>query len=448
MYKTKYSGQNRHILKNGKDWFGMKKILSLFLSCSLLISALSLGVITSSANFGYSAQVIASEVKMIKTGLVGQKICFTDGDFKSALVLNDFKSITITEIPSSTEGTLLLSGRRIGKGRVVKRKNLGAMVFIPASDSVSQCSFKFTVDGYAGGAEIECVMKFTDKVNYAPEAGGDVVGVSTVKTQRDISVYGTLDGRDPEGDALEFIVVVYPKKGNITITEKESGRYCYTPSEGYTGNDKFTYVVRDEYGNYSEPVSVSIKVTDRLCETEYRDMSDRAEYNAAVAMTAMGIMNGRLVGDDLYFEPDKTVSRAEFVAMAMKCAGIRVDSTLTSTYFDDDAEISESLKGYIATAQCIGLINGDFKDGKLIFAPNEEITRYEAAKILSGLVGADSSAEESVFATDNDIPVWARAGVYAMCSLGVFDADDSATLSEMVTRADVASYLYKITEII
>ena len=426
----------------------MKKLLSTILFCAILASSLYLGAVPSSANFGISAEVVASEVKMIKTGLTGQKICFTDADFKSALVLNDFKSITITEIPSSTEGTLLLSGRRIGKGRVIKRKNLGAMVFIPASDSVSQCSFKFTVDGYAGGAEIECILKFTDKVNYAPEAGGDIVGVSSLKTQRDISVYGTLDGRDPEGDALEFMIVVYPKQGSISITEKESGRYCYTPSEGYTGNDKFTYVVRDEYGNYSEPVSVSIKVTDRMCETEYRDMTDRAEYNAAVTMTAMGIMNGRLIGDDLYFEPDKTVSRAEFVAMAMKCAEIRVDSTITSTYFDDDKEISESLKGYIATAQRIGLINGDFKDGKLIFSPNEEITKYEAAKILANLVGADSSAEESVFATDSSIPVWARAGVYAMCSLGVFDADDSATLSEMVTRADIASYLYKITEII
>ena len=426
----------------------MKKILSLFLLCSTLMVSLNLSALPASASFGYSAQVIASEVKMIKTGLSGQKICFTDADFKSALALNDFKSITITEIPSSTEGTLLLSGRRIGKGRVVKRKDLGALVFIPTTDSVDQCVLKFTVDGYAGGAEIECIIKFTDKVNYAPEAGGDVVGVSIVKTQRDISVYGTLDGRDPEGDTLEFIMVVYPKKGSITITEKESGRYCYTPNDGYTGNDKFTYVVRDEYGNYSEPVSVSIKVTDRLCETEYRDMTERAEYNAAVTMTAMGIMNGRLVGDDLYFEPDKTVSRAEFVAMAMKCAGIRVDSSLTSTYFDDDHEISESLKGYIATAQHIGLINGDFKDGMLLFSPNEEITKYEAAKILSSIIGSDSEAEESVFATDNSIPVWARAGVYAMCSLGVFDANDSASLSEMVTRADSASYLYKLTEII
>lgn len=411
------------------------------------MSVLCFSGLSSSAFFGLGAQVVASDVNMIKTGLIGQKICFTDGDFKSALALSDFDTITITEIPSSTEGTLLISGRRVGKGRVIKRKNLGSLVFIPASDSVSECKFKFTVDGYAGGAEIECILKFIDKVNYAPEAIGDSVGASNISTQESISVYGNLEATDPEGDALNYIIVTYPKRGVLTLTESDSGRYCYTPNDGYTGKDKFTFVARDEYGNYSEPVTVTVKVTDRMCDTVYRDMEEREEYNAAVAVTAMGIMNGRQVGDDLYFEPDITVTRAEFVAMAMKCAGIRADSSLTSTYFDDDADISPSLKGYIATAQRIGLVNGDFKNGNLVFSPNEEITRYEAAKILATLIGSDAEGEESVFATDNDIPVWARAGVYAMCSLGIFDGEDSASLSDKITKADVAEYLYKMSRI-
>ena len=426
----------------------MKKILSLLITASIITSVICLTAISASAYFGYGARVVASNVNMIKTGLIGQKICFTDGDFKSALALSDFDTITITEIPSSTEGTLLLSGRRVGKGRVIKRKNLGALVFIPASDSVSECRFKFTVDGYAGGAEIDCILKFIDKVNYAPEALGDSMGAASITTQEAISFFGNLDAHDPEGDAIEYIIVSYPKKGVLTLTESDSGRYQYTPTNGYTGKDKFTYVARDEYGNYSEPMTVSIKVSERMCDTVYRDMEEREEYNAAVAMTAMGIMSGRQIGDDLYFEPDETVSRAEFVAMAMKCAGLRADSTLTSTYFDDDSDISPSLKSYIATAQRIGLINGDFKDGKLLFSPDEEITRYEAAKILATLIGSDGEGEESVFALDNDIPVWARAGVYAMCSLGVFDAEDSASLSDSITRADVAKYLYKMADIV
>nr|MBE6545720.1 hypothetical protein [Oscillospiraceae bacterium] len=229
----------------------MKKTVSLIIAISVIVSVLCFGAIEASAFFGLGAQVVAANVNMIKTGLIGQKISFTDGDFKSALALANFDSITVTEIPSSTEGALLLSGRRVGKGRVIKRKNLGALVFIPASDSVTECSFKFTVEGYAGGAEIECILKFIDKVNYAPEALGDSVSASNIETQKSISVYGNLDGYDPEGDALEYIIVTYPKRGILTLTEHESGRYCYTPIGSYTGKDKFTYVVRDEYGNYS-----------------------------------------------------------------------------------------------------------------------------------------------------------------------------------------------------
>lgn len=423
----------------------MKKILSLVIVTALSVSILCLGVTSASAYWGYSAQVLASDVNMIKTGLVGQKICFSDADFKSALLLDSFDSITVTEIPSSTEGTLLLGGRRVGKGRVIKQKYLGTLVFIPASDSVSQCSFKFTVEGYAGGAEIECIMKFTDRVNYAPKIDSGSVATS-VSTQKSILVYGNMAATDPEGDAIEYIIVSYPQHGSITLVDASQGRYYYTPSGNFKGKDKFKYVARDEYGNYSKPVTVSIKVVDRMCDTEYCDMTDREEYNAAVAMTAMGIMSGRLLGDDLYFQPDETVTRAEFVTMAMKSIGIRADSTLGSTLFDDDGDISPSLKGYIATAQRIGLINGDFKEGKLVFSPNEEITKYEAAKILSTLIGADAEGEESVFATDSDIPVWARSAVTAMYSLGIFDEGSEDSLSSSVTRADVASYLYKISD--
>ncbi len=420
----------------------MKKILCLIISLAATLSLLCAGTIYGAAYFGIGMQVVASEVSMIKTGLIGQKLCFTDADFKSALVLSDFESITVTEIPSSTEGTLLLSGRRVGKGRVIKRKNLGSLVFIPASDSVSQCSFKFTVEKYAGGAEIECIMKFIDKVNYAPTATGDQTASLKVNTQESILVYGDLYGSDPEGDSIEYIIVSYPSHGRIEITDE--GRYCYTPNDGYKGKDKFKYVVRDEYGNYSTPATVNVKVSARMCDTVYRDMEYREEYNAAVAMTAMGVMSGKLVGDDLYFQPDETVTRAEFVAMAMKSVGIRADSTLISTYFDDNADIPESLRGYIATAQRIGLINGDFKDGKLLFSPNEPITEYEAATVLAHLIGIDSESEESIFEENSDIPVWARSSVSAMYSLGVFDLRQADSLSDSVTRADAASYLYRI----
>ena len=418
----------------------MKKTVVFILTLSILCGSAVCTGISALANMGSGVAAVAADVNMVKTGLCGKKICFSDADFKSALTLADFDTITVTKIPASTEGTLLIGGRRVGEGRVIKRKNLASLVFVPASGDVTECSFAFTVDGYAGGAEIKCILKFTDKLNYAPKTEEK----TSVTTQENISYFGHLTAVEPEGDGLKFMIVSYPKRGTLTLIDSESGKYRYTPAEDYTGTDKFVYVARDEYGNYSSLSTVSVRVSDRLCDTVYNDMEDRAEYNAAVAMTAMSVMGGTLVGDGIYFMPDGQVSRAEFVAMAMKCCGVRPDTTLTSTYFDDNCDIKAGLLPYVATAQRIGLINGDFDGKGLYFKPNDAITKYEAAGILARLLGTDENAEESVFASDDSIPIWARSGVAAMRTLGIFDTDELEDLSSYVTRADVAEYLYRL----
>lgn len=410
----------------------MKKTIALVLT---VIFVFGICAVTAGAFLGPGAQVIASDVKMVKTGLKGHKMTFTDSDFKSALCLSDFKALTVTSIPTSLDGTLLLGGRRVSEGREIQRKNLGGLVFVPASKSVSECSFKFKIDG---GSEIECVLKFIDKVNYAPS----LEEIPTVKTQQDITVYSSLSATDPEGDKLEYIIVSYPEEGRVCILD--GGKFCYTPNIEYTGEDKFTYVVRDGYGNYSAPSTVKIEVVNRMCDTVYIDMEERSEYNAAVAMTAMGLMGGKILGDDVYFNPDEEVSRAEFLTLAMKASGIRADSSLSASYFDDDSDIPLSLKPYVATAQRIGLINGDFVDGRLIYEPNKAITKYEAAKIMATLIGVDGEGEESVFATDEEIPLWARPAVSAMCMIGVFDIEDAEDSSAPVTRASAAEYFYRI----
>ena len=69
------------------------------------------------------------------------------------------------------------------------------------------------------------------------------------------------------------------------------------------------------------------------------------------------------------------------------------------------------------------------------------LARWRAPVLkISGI----SSGFSAPFATDNNVPIWARSGVNTMCTLGVFDNDDSSSLSEKITRGDVADYLLKI----
>ncbi len=415
-----------------------KKITALLLLTATLFSVFSL---VSTANFGTGVQVLSDECELIRTAPVGERITFSDADFKRALGVSDFKSITITSLPKSSEGTLVCAGRRVRENQTIKRKNIGSLVFIPSSKSTQECQFTFTIDDLLGGNEISCVLKFTEKVNYAPSADEtDTV----VFAQGEIAVFDRMTATDPEGDEIEYMIVSYPKYGHISY-DRHSGKFSYSAFDGYIGTDKFAYVARDEYGNYSEPIYVKLEVSARMSDVVFRDMIGTEEYTAAVAMTAMGVMSGEQVGDDFYFNPEATVTRAEFVAMAMKAFGLRPNSTLKSSYFDDNQDIPVSLTGYVATAQRMGIINGTFAQGKLVFRPNDAITKYEAGKIIAEITGAKATGESEAFADIDSVPVWARSSVYAMYSLGIFELGDGNIYGNAaVTRAAAASYLYKM----
>ncbi len=419
-----------------------KKIISIILIAVCVISLVS---VPASALFGSGYQYVASDVSLIKTGLLGKKIKFTDGDFKSAFCITDFDSITVKKLPSSNEGTLLLAGRRVKEGQTVKRRYVGSLVFVPASTEVTEVCFPFSIKANGSETEGKCILKFIEKVNYAPSTPEAKESSLSLTTQASISVFGTLEAYDPEGDGLEYIIASYPKSGRLTFTDEENGQYKYTPSDDFTGYDSFTYVVRDEYGNYSRPCEVGIRIVERMSQEVYADMTNRSEYNAALAMSAMGVMSGRTLGDGKYFMPDETVTRAEFVSMAMKAYGMKADSTLKRSFFDDNADIPTALVSYVATAQKIGIVTGDFGEEGLVFEPNRAITVSEAAMIISSILGIEGSDEDIEYSDNSTVSASARSGVCAMYTLGIFDGEiEQLDGKKAVSRAEAAEYLYRM----
>ena len=413
---------------------GMKKIFCIVLTAVLIFS--TVGAVGASA-IGTGVEIMAKDVTMIKTGLYGQPLRFCDSDFKCALCIKDFKSLTVTRLPSSSDGTLMLGGRRVDEGQAIKRRSLAALVFLPSDPTVKEASFSFKIDGQSVNSETTCLLKFIDKVNGAPAVADSLKVSSYLSTAEGISLFGSVGATDPEGDEIEFIIVSYPKHGSLIFTDKASGRYRYTPTGSFTGYDGFTYVVRDCYGNYSEPANVDIKVSERMSDVVYKDMTDRAEYNAAIALCALGVMNGKVVGDDIYFCPEDSVSRAEFVAMALKAYGFTPSGKLTESFFEDGADIPCSLVGYVVAAEKSGIIDGKLEDGQLFFRPNESISVYEAASVIARIIGARSAAERI---SDSEIPVWAREAVSVLLEQGILDKDTDLTAK--LTKAEAAEIIY------
>lgn len=72
-----------------------------------------------------------------------------------------------------------------------------------------------------------------------------VASSGTLQTQRDTPADGMLEATDSEGDPLTFTIVDDGALGTALITDAELGTYTYTPNQGATGRDSFTFVAND-----------------------------------------------------------------------------------------------------------------------------------------------------------------------------------------------------------
>ena len=250
---------------------------------------------------------------------------------------------------------------------------------------------------------------------------------------------------DVDGDELRYEIVTYAKNGVLDFDNK-SGEYAYTPSGSYFGEDSLEYVAVDKYGNYSASKTVNLNVEKRKTDIEYCDMQDHKDYHAVLTLTEMGVIGGTKIGSDTYFMPDKAVSRIDFLVMLMNSIGVTSAENVLDTGFDDDAQIPTSMKGYVRKAREMGLINGSVNaSGDYLFEPNRDITRAEAALIVSRLVNGTVPTVKPTFADRNEIPAWASDAIYILNDMGILQSNNgNIAPTSSLTRSQSAQMLYAL----
>lgn len=393
----------------------------------------------------YGLGVLSARTDMAVSAPVGNEIVFSEDAFARALNLSKVNYVTVKSLPANTDGELLLGSTRIAVGQTVSAQNLPYMTFAAATDEVTHSYFTFTVNG--GATPMVCNLYLLDKTNYTPTVSMASDLSLSVSTYKGLSAYGTLSAYDPDGDELTFEIVSYPQNGTLTLTDRSLGSYVYSPNESYVGNDSFTYVARDKYGNYSASATVELKVELSGTSVTYVDMEGEKSYCAALALTKAGVMSGTQVGKQYYFYPEQSVSRIDFLVMAMHAAGISEVPDAATTVFADDKEIPDSMKGYVAAAYEMGYVSGSLADGILCFRPHETITRAQAAVILSNIIGLRDVAVTPTFADTSEIPVWAADAIYSLHSVGIMNGDQGyITPTQKITRAQTAQMLAAVME--
>lgn len=425
----------------------MKRNISCLLLLAILLGTAATLPLGAYVRVSYGADCLAEQAELIKTALRGDSFRFLETDFKQALGVSRIDSVTVLTLPPAADGTLKLKESAVLCGQVIRGGDIADLTFTPADDKMESTSFTFCANTSAGTTALTCTLRTADSINYAPSAGERGTSLY-VKTQKGIAVYGEMSAEDPEGDALTYLVIAYPQRGTLTQLDSASGEFCYVPAAGATGEDSFVYVARDGYGNYSYPVTVKIAVSDRSTAQVYADLAGHPAHHAALVLAEKNILLGAIEGDGMYFYPDGEVSRGEFLVMAMKSAGIAPATGIGKTWFDDDAKIPASIKGYVATAQLYGYVNGSFDGSGLYFEADRAVTRAEAAVIMNNILNIASPSVRPVFADTSDIPVWARDSVYALHDAGILalTEGESVRASEPITRADAARALYGMLE--
>ena len=238
------------------------------------------------------------------------------------------------------------------------------------------------------------------------------------ETYRGVSFGGKLCAVDPDGDAVSFEITTQPKKGTIELSD--DGSFVYSPAVGKRGRDYFGYRAVDANGDRSQEATVIIKLKKNK-SVSYVDMDGSASYCSAVRLAECGAFVGKQIGGEYYFEPQKTLSRGEFVAMCLCVTGTDVLRGVVSTGFADDGSIPDWQRAYVASAVRDGVVKG--KSGAVFDA--------EAGVMLDRLLSLTNvSCENSG---------WAAQSAANLDACGIMDSEnvDSAAL----THAEAADML-------
>ena len=263
--------------------------------------------------------------------------------------------------------------------------------------------------------------------------GAPVAENLEITTYRNVCVGGRLSAVDPEGDALSYEISTEPSKGTVELAE--DGLFVYTPDANRKGRDYFGYRAIDSTGARSQEATVIVKIEKQKTQTSYADMAGHPSAYAATALAEYGIFSAESVGGVQVFSPEREVTRAEFLTMCMSLGENELLSGVLATGFADDAEIDAWLKPAVATALMDGVVSGYSVDGGAVFAPNEAVTRQEAAVMLDNVLDTTEAA------ASDTAPAWAAESVGNLSACGVITEGEA--FSEPLTRADAAEMLIR-----
>ena len=174
------------------------------------------------------------------------------------------------------------------------------------------------------------------------------------------------------------------------------------------------------------------------------DMEGHWARDAVYRLIDRGIVNGiKLPSGDYRFEPERTVTRAEFAKMLALCEGSPQTGVNTDlSGFADDSDIQPWARPFLKYCSSNGWINGKGIGDKVYMKPQDPITRAEAAAMVSRALKL-SAADKGIkaeFSDKDKIPQWAAVYIDQLIKKKLMQGYSDGTFrpDRVLTRAEAA----------
>ena len=244
---------------------------------------------------------------------------------------------------------------------------------------------------------------------------------------------------DKDGGSSDVLATEQAFYGLVALKRAKNGKNSlYQMSDAVSGGEKGSAGLENKHADVKK---MDIIYPDKT----FSDIKSHKEKGAVEALASRGIINGK---SEKQFDPDSTMTRAEFATIIARGLGLAQKET---TVFNDVTS-KDWFFGYVGTAYHYGIIKGVSQNK---FNPNGTVTREEAAVMVARaakLCGHDATLSDtevrnilSGFDDYKKASDWSKESIAFCCKTEILDGGVmNINPKEPVTRAEIASMLYNL----
>lgn len=352
-------------------------------------------------------------------------------------------SATLNPDSSSANGSSSSGG-----GSSVNTSNEDTGVKIEADEFVFDDGTTFSTDVVSSGEEYKTAESLLGNADFRLFDIKALVGSTEVKPNGQAKVYIPVKDNDKnvviyrinKGDKTseptktELEYTVSQDKKYYVVTVKEFGLFAVAESTGEVKEEeKADTITKEEIANVD---------TDKIA---FSDIENHWAYDNILSAVNMGLFTGV---SDTEFAPNNTATRAMFVTVLGRLAGVGTSKTGDNKF--TDVKNNDYFYPYVMWAVENGVVSG-LSHSK--FGSSRNITREQMAVMLYNFAKSQNIEFSKIYSGSNfkdtdKISSWAVESVNALVKAGILNGRDNGNFDPKgtATRAEIATMFVKFID--